>query len=47
MNRPYFNSSDIDLYVEVTSIGSMVDFAIHNDSSIDSCIAEIYFELEF
>lgn len=40
----YFDDSNLDLYVEVTSIGSMVDFEIHNDSSIDSCIAAIYFD---
>ena len=43
-NGDYSGILDLDMYVEVTSAGSMVDFEFFNDSLVDSVIARIYFD---
>jgi len=43
-NGPYYNSPDLDLYVEVSDGTSQVDFTFHNASLIDSSVSRIYFE---
>ena len=43
-NGSYYDSPDMDLYVEVADRDSHVDFTFHNESLIDSSIARIYFE---
>ncbi len=43
-NGSYYNSPDMDLYVEVSNRESRVDFTFHNESLIDSSIARIYFQ---
>lgn len=44
-NGSYSDSLDLDLYVKVTDPATgQVDFTFHNDSSINSCLSEIYFE---
>jgi hypothetical protein len=43
-NGPYYNSPDLDLYVEVSDGTTQVDFKFHNASLIDSSISRIYFE---
>jgi len=46
-NGDYFNSLEINLYVEVSQLlPEQIDFTFHNDSQIDSCIAEIYFDTD-
>ena len=43
-NGDYYDSPDLDLYVEVTNGANQVDFTFHNESLIDSSIADIYFD---
>jgi len=44
-NGSYYNSLDLDFPVEVSEGGvGQVDFTFHNESSINSCIASIYFD---
>ena len=44
-NGGYYNSPDLNLFVEVSDGGSgQVDFTFHNESTINSCIASIYFD---
>lgn len=43
-NGGYCESSDLNLYFEITERVSTVDFSFHNESLVDSCIARIYFE---
>ena len=43
-NGGYYDSPDLDLYVEVVDSESRVDFIFHNESIIDSSIARICFE---
>ncbi len=43
-NGGYYDSPDLDLYVEVVDRESRIDFIFHNESIIDSSIARIYFE---
>ena len=44
-NGSYNDSSDLNLYVEVSDTGtSQVDFIFYNESLVNSCIAVIYFE---
>lgn len=41
----YYNSPDLNLYVEVSNKGAdQIDFSFYNESSIDSSIARIYFD---
>jgi len=42
-NGSYYDSPDIDLYVELSDRESCVDFTFRNESIIDSSIARIYF----
>ena len=43
-NGLYAHSSSIDLYFEVVSNGLGMDFTFHNNSTVDSSIARIYFD---
>ena len=44
-NGIYYNSPDLDLYVEVTDgEAGQVDFIIYNESLVESSIARIYFD---
>ena len=43
-NEGYSDNPNLNLYVEVVPLGPMIDFEFHNESLIDSCIAEIYFD---
>lgn len=43
-NGDFSDSSDIDLFVELNSGTSTIDFEFHNESMVDSCIARIYFD---
>ena len=43
-NGSYYDSPDMDLYVELVDRESHVDFTFHNESLIDSSIARIYFD---
>ena len=41
----YHDSPDLNLYIEVSNGGAnQVEFSFYNESSIDSCIAQIYFD---
>ena len=42
-NGSYYDSPDMDLYVELSDRESCVDFTFRNESIIDSSIARIYF----
>lgn len=44
-NGSYYDSPDMDLYVEVADRDSQVDFTFHNESLIDCSIARIYFDV--
>ena len=44
-NGSFYDSPDLNLYVEVTDPATgQVDFTFYNESSVNSCISEIYFE---
>lgn len=44
-NGSYNDSSDLNLYIEVSNpAAGQVDFTFYNQSLVNSCIAEIYFE---
>lgn len=43
-NGSYYNSPDLDLYVEVSEGQGQVDFTFYNESLINSSIARIYFD---
>ncbi len=44
-NGGYYNSPNVNLYVEVSDIGAgRVDFTFYNESLIESSIARIYFD---
>ena len=43
-NGSYYDSPDMDLYVEAVDRESYVDFIFNNDSLIDCSIARIYFQ---
>ncbi len=43
-NGSYYNSPDLDLYVEVSEGEGQIDFTFYNESLIDSSIARIYFD---
>lgn len=43
-NGSYYNSPDLDLYVEVFEVEGQAGFTFYNESLIDSSIARIYFE---
>jgi len=43
-NGAYYNSSDLNMYVVVSSGLDVVDFAFYNESLINSSIAGIYFD---
>jgi hypothetical protein len=44
-NGSFYDSSDLNLYVEVTDPATgQVDFTFNNESLVTSCISEIYFE---
>lgn len=43
-NGDFSDSPDIDLFVELNSGTSTIDFEFHNESAVDSCIARIYFD---
>jgi len=46
-NGLYFNSSELDIFVDVQpGTDSLVEFTFHNQSSISSYIAEIYFDAD-
>ena len=40
----YYNSPDLEMYVEVSDGGSQVDFTFYNESLFESSIAGIYFD---
>jgi hypothetical protein len=43
-NGSYYNSPDLDLYVEVFEVDGQAGFTFYNESLIDSSIARIYFD---
>jgi len=43
-NGSYYNSPDLDLYVEVSDGEDQVDFTFYNESLINSSITTIYFD---
>ncbi|MHC4221518.1 MAG: PEP-CTERM sorting domain-containing protein [Planctomycetota bacterium] len=43
-NGIYSDGSLLNIYVKVIPLGSMIDFEFHNESSVDSSIARIYFD---